>query len=126
VIAARVAWLYLLAYLLAVVVAVTATARAGSPLLAVASAYSTAESTGVEGCTGRRLRDDTLTLATYLVPCGVRVRVCVGSRCVTATRTDSGPHVAGRGFDLALGTVRALGFTSARAFGVRVIEWRRA
>lgn len=93
---------------------------------AVASAYSTADSPGVQGCTGTRLRDDTLTFASLLVPCGARVRFCVGwRRCVTAWRADSGPYLPGRGFDLALGTVRALGFPSASAFGVRTVSWRR-
>lgn len=91
---------------------------------AVASAYSTADSPGTQGCTGRPLREDTLTFASLIVPCGARVQFCVGHQCVVATRTDSGPYVAGRSFDLALGTVRALGFTSARQFGVREVSWR--
>lgn len=93
---------------------------------ATASAYSTADSPGPQSCSGRPLRDDTLTFASYLVPCGGRVRFCLARRCVTATRTDSGPSVSGRSFDLALGTVRALGFRSATHFGVRAIRWRRA
>lgn len=92
---------------------------------AVASAYSTSDSPGVEGCTGRRLRDDTLTFASYAVPCGARVQFCHRGRCVVATRTDSGPHVRGRTFDLALGTVRALGVRSAVTWGVRPVKWRR-
>lgn len=90
-----------------------------------ASAYSTADSPGTEVCTGRRLSDHTRTFASLIVPCGARVEFCAGGRCVTALRTDSGPYVAGRSFDLALGTVRALGFGSAREFGVRTLRWRR-
>jgi rare lipoprotein A len=107
------------------VLALCAPARSSSWSRATVSAYSTADSPGTEGCTGRRLRDDTLTFASLIVPCGARVRFCVNGRCVTATRTDSGPYVAGRSFDLALGTVRALGFRSAREFGVRTVTWRR-
>jgi hypothetical protein len=92
---------------------------------ATASAYSTADSPGAEGCTGRRLSDRTLAFASLIVPCGARVRFCVRRHCVVATRTDSGPYVGGRTFDLTLGTVRALGFSSASAFGVRAVAWRR-
>lgn len=91
----------------------------------IASAYSTADSPGTQACTGRRLDDVARTFASLSVPCGARVRFCANGRCITATRTDSGPYVAGRAFDLALGTVHALGFRSARDFGVRAIRWRR-
>lgn len=103
-----------------------ASPAAGGWTIATASAYSTHDSPGTEACTGRRLRDDTLTFASRTVPCGARVIFCVRARCVRATRTDSGPYVDGRSFDLALGTVRALGFTSPHAFGVRRVVWRRA
>lgn len=92
---------------------------------AQASAYSTADSPGTQGCTGRPLRDDRLTFASLSVPCGAHVRFCIGRRCVTAIRTDSGPYVRGRMFDLALGTVRALGFRTPAAFGVRTVRWSR-
>lgn len=93
--------------------------------LATASAYSTQDSPGVEGCTGRPLRDDTLTFASLIVPCGAHVRFCTGGRCVIARRTDSGPYAGGRSFDLALGTARALGFPTPASFGVRTLRWRR-
>lgn len=99
--------------------------HAGSWHRATASAYSTADSPGVNGCTGRRLSDRTLTFASLIVPCGARVRFCVGRRCVVATRTDSGPYVGGRSFDLAMGTIAALGYASPQAFGVRTVSWRR-
>lgn len=93
---------------------------------AIASAYSTADSPGTQGCPPHRpLNDVAHTFASFAVPCGAHVRFCAHGRCVTATRTDSGPYVAGRTFDLALGTVHALGFRSARDFGVRTIRWRR-
>lgn len=92
---------------------------------AIASAYSTADSPGVEGCTGRRLSDHTRTFASLIVPCGARVQFCVRGRCVIGIRTDSGPYVAGRSFDLTLGLVRALGFASVSTFGVRTVHWRR-
>jgi rare lipoprotein A len=109
----------------AALIAVGALAVPARGAVASASAYSTADSPGVEGCTGRHLSDRTLTFASLIVPCGARVRICVGRRCVVATRTDSGPYVAGRSFDLAFGTIRALGFSSPRAFGVRTITWTR-
>jgi hypothetical protein len=93
---------------------------------AVASAYSR-ESSGLRnGCDGSELHDADLSVATFQVPCGTRVQICIGARCVTATRNDSGPYVAGRLFDLNVGVVRALGFSDAYAFGVRTIRWRRA
>jgi hypothetical protein len=64
-------------------------------------------------------------VATFLVACGQRVQICYRARCVVATRRDSGPYVAGRGFDLNVGVVRALGFSDAYAWGVRTIRWRR-
>lgn len=92
---------------------------------AVASAYSPESSGSTNGCDGSRLHDRDLTFASLIVPCGARVRFCVRGRCVTAVRRDSGPYVAGRLFDLNLGVVRALGFRSCVAFGVREIEWSR-
>lgn len=50
---------------------------------------------GVTGCGFHA----TYGIAALNVPCGTRLRLCyVG--CVTATREDSGPYVAGRTFDL--------------------------
>jgi 3D (Asp-Asp-Asp) domain-containing protein len=91
----------------------------------VASAYSTGDSNGREGCTGLRLRDDRVAIATYLVPCGRSLQICYGGRCIIAVRRDSGPHVRGRLIDLQLGAVRALGFSSPRSWGVRTVRWRR-
>jgi hypothetical protein len=93
---------------------------------AVASAYSRESSGPRNGCDGSELHDADLSVATFQVPCGTRVQICIGARCVTATRNDSGPYVAGRLFDLNVGVVRALGFSDAYAFGVRTIRWRRA
>ena len=92
---------------------------------AVASAYSRESSGPTNGCDGSELHDGDLSVATFQVPCGARVEICVGSTCVIAARKDSGPYVAGRSFDLNVGVVRALGFSSPYAFGVRTIRWRR-
>lgn len=78
----------------------------------------------MNGCDGSRLTAGALSFASFAVPCGTRVRFCLHDRCVTATRRDSGPYVAGRTFDLNLGVVQALGFPSCRAFGVRAVAWR--
>jgi rare lipoprotein A (peptidoglycan hydrolase) len=90
----------------------------------VASAYSTQTSGSRLGC-GGRLDDHALSVATLLVPCGARVQLCYAARCVTVTRRDSGPYVAGRSFDLTTGVVRAFGFSSPLAWGVRTLRWRR-
>lgn len=92
----------------------------------VASAYSPADS-GTQTACGPALDWSTPTVATPngTWPCGARLRVCLGRRCVVATRTDSGPFVAGRGIDLAPGTYRALGFGSPDAWGVRSVTVRR-
>jgi hypothetical protein len=111
-----------LALLLLALSAAARAISASSWRWSIASAYSSADSPGTQGCTGRRLRDDTRTFANLIVPCGARVRFCTSRGCVTATRTDSGPYVTGRSFDLALGTVRALGFHTPAAFGVRTIR----
>ena len=47
-------------------------------------------------CSGRA----TYGVAHLSLPCGTRVRLCNGSRCLTATVDDRGPFVAGRTFDL--------------------------
>lgn len=92
----------------------------------VASAYSPSDSGAVTAC-GPRLDWTTPTVATPpgTYPCGARLRVCLGRRCVVATRTDSGPFVGGRGIDLAPGTYRALGFGSTGSFGVRTVRVER-
>ena len=41
-------------------------------------------------------------VATLIAPCGTQFHICNGSRCITATRDDSGPYVAGRTFDLGI------------------------
>jgi hypothetical protein len=93
----------------------------------LASAYSAAATGSTrQGCPGAPpLRDTALSVATFLVPCGTRLRICYQRRCATATRWDSGPYAPGRGFDLNLGVVRALGYPSCRTWGVRAVRWRR-
>jgi hypothetical protein len=113
----------IVAWLLAIWAPAAATADLGWHH-ATASAYSTADSPGTEGCTGRRLSDSTRTFASLIVPCGARVEFCVGRRCAIGTRTDSGPYVAGRQFDLTLGMIRALGFAPVTRWGVREVTWR--
>ena len=91
---------------------------------AVASAYSAASSSDRQGCAhAPPLRDSALSVATFLVGCGQRLRICYGSRCVIATRWDSGPFVAGRQIDVNVGVARALGFSSTASWGVRAVRW---
>jgi hypothetical protein len=93
---------------------------------ALASAYSSASTRSTtQGCPGAPpLRDEARSVATFLVDCGRRMRVCHRRRCVTVTRWDSGPFTPGRAIDLNVGVVRELGFASARAWGVRSVRWR--
>jgi rare lipoprotein A (peptidoglycan hydrolase) len=83
---------------------------------AVASYYSTAGTSG--GC---GMANGPFTFASLIVPCGSQVQFCRGGACVTGTRTDSGPYIAGRSFDLSTEMASALGFTSA---GVASVKWR--
>jgi hypothetical protein len=101
---------------------VKATASAWS--YAVASAYSVSTSSDRQGCAhAPPLRDSALSVATFLVGCGQRLRICYGRRCVVAIRWDSGPFVPGRQIDVNVGVVRALGFASTQSFGVRDMRW---
>lgn len=94
---------------------------------ATASAYSLHETSTRQGCPGApALTDRALSVATFLVGCGRRLVVCYGRRCVKVRRWDSGPYVRGRSLDLNLGVVRALGFPSCAAWGVRTVRWRAA
>jgi Lytic transglycolase len=43
------------------------------------------------------------------LPFGMRVRICLGSRCIVARVQDRGPYVAGRELDLNPGARDALG-----------------
>jgi len=90
----------------------------------LASAYD-ASSQG-NACPGfPRTQRTTLSVATNLVPCGSRVRICVGRKCVVAHKRDTGPFVKERKFDLNIGVVRALGYRSVYAWGVRHVKWER-
>jgi rare lipoprotein A (peptidoglycan hydrolase) len=83
---------------------------------AVASYYGTDGTSG--GC---GMANGPLTFASLIVPCGSQVQFCRGGACVTGTRTDSGPYIAGRSFDLSTEMASTLGFTSA---GVASVNWR--
>lgn len=97
--------------------------RAGSGWV-LASAYSAADG-AAQGCPrSPSLRDSHLSVATPLVPCGHRMRVCTGDgRCIVVVRRDSGPYAGGRMIDLNVGVVRALGVGSVFAWGVRRVWW---
>lgn len=92
-----------------------------------ASAYSPADSPGRLACTGAPLTWSSRVVAHRTLPCGTRIRLCVASgRCATVLVADRGPAAwTGRDLDLAPGAYRALGYTSARAFGVRTLHYRR-
>lgn len=122
-------WLAIAGLLVALLVCVWPAPSPGTTgwRTAVASAYSAASSSTRQGCPrAPALRDSARSVATFLVPCGARLQVCHRSRCVTVTRHDSGPFIRGRTIDLNVGVVRALGYPTARAWGVRTVTWRRA
>jgi hypothetical protein len=79
---------------------------------AIASWYYDA---GTTGC-GFHSR---LGVATLVAPCGSRFRICNGSRCIVATRDDSGPYVGGRTFDLDPVSRGALGCSA-----LCTVKWR--
>ncbi len=64
-----------------------------------------------------------LTMASDLVACRVRIKVCINGRCVVVQKRDTGPFRDGRHIDLNLGAVWALGFRSLYHFGVRDVTW---
>lgn len=92
---------------------------------ALASAYDAAGESA--GCPRSPAPQSThLSVATQLVPCGARIRICTTKgRCVVAVRRDTGPFTGGREFDLNLGVVRALGVPSVYAWGVRRVVWQK-
>jgi hypothetical protein len=61
-----------------------------------------------------------LGVATLVAPCGSRFRICNGSRCIVATRDDSGPYVGGRTFDLDPTSRSALDCSA-----LCTVKWRR-
>lgn len=67
----------------------------------------------------------TLGVAHRTYPCGTRLTLVAASgRTVTVRVIDRGPFVRGRYLDLTERTVQRLGFSSARAWGVRTVGWR--
>ena len=93
-----------------------ATTAASGWSSALASYYSTDGTSG--GC---GMANGPATFAALIVPCGSRVQFCRAGACVSGTRTDSGPYVAGRSFDLSTEMASALGFAAA---GVARVSWR--
>ena len=47
-------------------------------------------------------------VANKTLPCGTRLRICNGARCVVAEVDDRGPYVAGRELDLNVATRDAI------------------
>lgn len=77
----------------------------------------------VFGCP-RRLWPGSMIVAHRTMPLGVRVQVRANGRTVMARVCDRGPYVRGRDMDLGPGVWRALGYPTARAFGVRAVQVR--
>lgn len=73
---------------------------------------------------GGALDESTRAVAHRWLACGSRLRICYSRRCASARVRDRGPYVSGRTLDLSEAVVRDLGYSSARAWGVRVVVWR--
>jgi rare lipoprotein A (peptidoglycan hydrolase) len=67
---------------------------------------------------GTTLTTGSMIVANKTMACGTRLHVCY-ARCVTAIVGDRGPYVAGREFDLAGATARAVGLS-----GVGTIRYK--
>ena len=90
-----------------------------------ASAYGPGLYGNTMAC-GGTLRPSTVAVAHRSLPCGAVLVVCRTDRrrCTRATVRDRGPYIGGRTHDLTVGTVRRLGVSDARSWGVRNIRWR--
>ena len=94
----------------------------------LASSYSPFDSGGGLACTGRSFTGHygwtVREVASFSLPCFTKVRLYVrGYRPVIATVLDRGPAPwTGRSLDISVGAVRAMGFNSAIAFGVRPVQ----
>jgi rare lipoprotein A (peptidoglycan hydrolase) len=91
--------------------------------IATASAYGPGLWGNPLAC-GGRLYPGSLVVAHRWLPCGTRLRICRGYRCVHAVVADRGPYVAGRELDLAAAVAYALCRCSPWAWGVRTVAWR--
>lgn len=118
-------WVAVAGSALALVVCAAPVHAGGGWQSTTASAYSRHSSGSTNGCDGSTLHDGDLSVTTFLVPCGARLQICSGGRCVRVVRRDSGPYVRGRGIDVNVGVARALGYSSEAEWGVRVVRWRR-
>lgn len=72
---------------------------------------------------GGTLSRGTRAVAHRSLACGTLLRICYARRCATSRVRDRGPYVGGRTLDLSEAVVRALGYSSASAWGVRVVVW---
>ena len=101
----------------------------GEWMIGSASAYSVADNTGGNAtASGEELTDDSMSVAVpvsqrYLL--GRTVQIRWGGKTVTARVTDVGGFAQyGRVLDLAGGVWKAFGFDSAKAWGVRTVQYR--
>jgi rare lipoprotein A (peptidoglycan hydrolase) len=85
-----------------------------------ASAYGPGLYGNPLGC-GGTLHGNSNVVAHKTAPCGAEITIYYGEQRVRSVVGDRGPFVGGRDMDLGPGVWRALGFTSARAFGVRTV-----
>jgi rare lipoprotein A (peptidoglycan hydrolase) len=70
---------------------------------------------------GGRLLTSTVGVANRSLPCGTRLVICYGSRCVATSVVDRGPFVAGRDFDLTGALAWRLGFGSVGTITYRLL-----
>jgi rare lipoprotein A len=93
---------------------------------AVASAYGP----GLYGrrtANGQILTASTVGVAHRTLPLGTVLQLSVPGRLTVRARViDRGPYGYGRTFDLTEATIKRMGFSSARMFGVRSVAWSYA
>jgi rare lipoprotein A (peptidoglycan hydrolase) len=88
---------------------------------AVASSFGVGDGlVGQRMACGSVLTTTVMAVANRTLPCGMRLRIRVGSRVVVARVMDRGPFTAGRTFDLAPAVCRAL----ASCHGAFTIQWQ--
>lgn len=73
---------------------------------------------------GQILRTRTFGVAHRSLPCGTRLLICRGRRCVTAYVIDRGPFNYSRDLDLTAATATSLCGCASRTWGVRLVAWK--
>lgn len=76
---------------------------------------------GRAACTGQFIHENTWGVAHKTLPCGTKVTICRGRRCVRVRVIDRGPYVSGRTWDITKRPAARIGLTPA--VGVSRVRW---